>query len=718
MTMQDVTGQLDGRTLMVRAYADWTHAPGEFELLRVSFKSRQAIVSPDETTNPPIIVVAAEDQEDETVKKAVGSTVWAQSLAEQSGLGLPIPLSPGQERESRPWQFTDALGEPLAGATVEMWLTDYPGPRLRLGRTTLGPDGQLASRRVLGSLRAVYFVVSHPDYGCAEIREPFEPDRNIIAPLVRRGTIAADRAIHGRVVDPNGVPVAGATITCPHIRTLGEGLINGLGGVYKGIADANGVFSFYLPNRKVRDERGDLIPPKSRYAVRIETPTALGLLPYIEPIENGRDALIVLERGDRLRRLRFEDPNGPITDPKRLQYITVQLRRPGRSVLTLYYDDWKAGATLPPGTCEASMFVISGECKFEPVEITRSSPSELVFRLLPTVGYYGRVVEGLTGRPMPGAFVLAMSANCSDMRLCDLTAEQWDALHRLPSDPRPDDAALAPLRKVYAFSKLVRTDARGSYSMALEPEKPFYGFVVFAQDYLAVLHRKHALQADAKHLAEVPTIKLFPAATVFVETSVDKEHPSIMPKWEIDEQSRPAWVQELLALDDGRESFLEYKDWLKPNIKQPVQVPAGVRLRLRLEMPYDEQFCPIVIPQTIYLGHGETADLGHFTFERALAVQVKAVDAAGRALEGIPVRALHVDRDAVRAWSVPHNTDEHGLARFYLVPNSAGSFGVLYHPDGGGSLQETVDYRVGGPEDAGREFVLQLSNAMVAYLLR
>lgn len=719
LTVQDTAGNLDGRTLIVRAYADWSHAPGEFELLRIPFQGNQVTLGPDEATTRPVVVVAMEDQEDQAVKKAVGGALWAQNLAEKPKLSWPFLH--GQERESRPWQFTDALGEPLAGAAVETWLVDYRdrrGPRIRLGRTTLGPTGQLASRTALGGLRTIYFVVSHADYGCAEIREPFEPERNVIVPLVRRGTVGAERAIRGRVVGPNGVPVAGATITCPNARTLGEGLINGLDGVYRGITDANGAFSFYLPNRKMRDERSDLIPPKSQYAVRIEAPGALGLLPYAEPVENGREALIMLECGDRVRQLRFEDQNGPITDVARLQTITVQLRRPGRSTLTLYYDDWKAGSALPPGTCEATMFVLPGECKFAPVEITRASPPALVFRLLPAVGYYGRVVEGLTGRPLPGAFVLAMSANCSEMRLCDLTAAQWDALHRLACDPPQNDAALAPLRKAYEFSKLVRTDATGSYSMALRPEKSFYGFVVFEQDYLGVLHRRHALQADPEHLAEVPTIKLFPAATVFVETSVAKEHPSIMPKWEIESQSRPAWVQELLALNDGRESFLEYKDWLKPNTRQPVHVPAGVRLRLGLEMPYDQEFCPILVPQTICLGQGETADLGRFTFEPALVVQVKAIDSTGRTLEGIPIRLLYVDRDGVRAGSVPHNTDEHGLTRFHVVPNTAGSFGVLCHPEGGGSLQETVDYQVGGPEDAGREFVLQLSAEMVGLLLR
>ncbi|HNS23044.1 MAG TPA: carboxypeptidase-like regulatory domain-containing protein [Sedimentisphaerales bacterium] len=645
----------------------------------------------------------------------VAERAWTPVPTEELDSPLPIPGS--KNGAVSRLRFTDALGEPLPGATVEIWITRRDGSRICLGRTALDSAGGLACKTSPDDLRFAEFVVSHADYGCAQVRQPFEPNAAIVAPLLRTGTVAADRAIWGRVVDPNGAPVAGAIIHCPYVRTLGEGLINATNETPQGITDANGAFSFYMPNRRNRDDRGELIPPKSRYCVRIEPPKALQLLPYVEPIENGRESLIVLERGDRLRQLRFEDPNGEITDPTRLRSITVSLRRPGRNVLTLCYDDWKDGVPLVPGAYEASMRESGEESRFEPVEITQDSPEEVIFRLPAPVTYYGRVVHGLTGQPMPAAFVLAMNANAED-RLCDLTTEQWDTLHSLADNPAQDDPALGPLRKIYGFTKLVRTDRTGSYGIALEADQSFYGFVAFEQDYLAVMQRRHALEADADRFAEVPTIKLFPAAMVLVETVIDKEHPSIMPKWEIDEQSRPAWVGELLAIDNNRESSLEYDDWLEPNARQAVSVPAGVRLRLRLETPYDDEFCPVVIPQKIRLAEGQTANLGQFVFERAISVQVKAVDATGQALEGIPIRSVQTREGERPCWSVVHNTDEKGIARFYLIPNSSGSFGVLYHSDDGVHLTETLDYKVGGPEDAGRKFVLQLSDEILTYLLQ
>lgn len=614
------------------------------------------------------------------------------------------------------WRFTDALGEPLADADVEIWLADPRGSRIHVGRTTLDSAGRPGWRPSSNNPGTAYFVVSHADYGCAEVRQPFGSDAEIITPLVRKGTVAAERAIRGRVVDANGAPVAGAVIRCPHVRTLGEGLINATNETPQGITDANGAFSFYMPNRRTRDDRGELIPPRSRYYTRIEAPKVFGLLPHVEPIENGRESLIVLERGDRLRQLHFEDPNGEITDPTKLGTITISLRRPGRNVLTLYYDNWNDGVPLVPGTYEASMQGSGENCQFEPVELTQDSPEDVIFKLPIPVTYYGQVVHGLAGRPMPGAFVLVMSSS-SNKRLCDLTVEEWDTLHRLPDNPAQDDPALDPLRRIYGFTRLVRTDSTGGYGIALEADESFYGFVAFEQDYLAVIQRRHALEADADRFAEVPTIKLFPAATVLVETVIDKEHPSIMPKWQIEEQPQPAWVGELLAIDNNHESSLEYDDWLQPNVRQAVSVPAGVRLRLRLETPYDDEFCPLLIPQEICLAQGQTLDLGPFTFERAIGVQVKAIDSVGQTIEGIPIRLAQAGKDGV-CWGIAHNTDEQGIARFYVVPNSTGSFGVLHHNDDGVHLTETLDYEVGGPEDAGREFVLQISDELIAYLLQ
>jgi hypothetical protein len=72
----------------------------------------------------------------------------------------------------------------------------------------------------------------------------------------------------------------------------------------------------------------------------------------------------------------------------------------------------------------------------------------------------------------------------------------------------------------------------------------------------------------------------------------------------------------------------------------------------------------------------------------------------------------------VNSWSVPHNTDESGIVLFHAAPNSSGRFGVLYHDEGGVNLEETIPYQIGGDEDSGRQFTLQLSDEILELLFK
>jgi len=705
------SGELDGRNLVVRLYSHWRQDPTKFEKLDVKLKGSQVVLEPDESVASALVVIVAQDQTDNMVSQAIGDRLCAWEFKRE--VRFPLPFPDGQPDDKKFWMFTDALGEPMPGATVELLLPDHGGPRIAVGRYVLDDAGRLCEKRFFGDFHTFSCRLSHRDYGLTEVSGLSRHDAKIVLPLVRADTIAAQRAISGLVVDPDGEPVAGAVVECTNARTLGEGLINSLHGrSYRVITDEAGAFRLYLPNEKRRDERGYLIPPKTRYNVRIEAPKQLGLLPYAGPIENGQETLVTLERAGYLRTLQFEDENGDNIDPAQLETLNIRVHRPDHDPLTLHWADWKDGVLLPLGTYEAATYESGGKCSFEPLEVTEQSPRELVFRLPKAVTYFGRVVHGITGEPMQGAFVVAMNAS-SQGRLCDITPEQWDALHQLQDDPPVDSPAVAPLKKIYGFTKLVRTDETGSYSVTIGPRQSLYGFVAFEQDYLGVMYRKFSLKPDRNRYAEVPMIKLFPAARVIVEPTTTERHVSICPNWVIDKAGSPAWVRELLDIDNGRESALEYKRWMQENVRQHVYVPAGVHLRLKLEAPYDSKWCPIELPQVIYLNHGDILDLGRCTFAEALKVRVKVINATGRTVEGIPVRVLRDDG----AWSVAHNTDEEGIATFNVVPDSSGTFGVSYHGDAGVHLRETIPYRVGGGEDEPRQFTLQLSDEILRYLL-
>ena len=57
--------------------------------------------------------------------------------------------------------------------------------------------------------------------------------------------------------------------------------------------------------------------------------------------------------------------------------------------------------------------------------------------------------------------------------------------------------------------------------------------VAFQENYLGIMRRTHALVPNENGYAEVPPMKLFPAATVLVEV-LTKDRISIWPRWIID----------------------------------------------------------------------------------------------------------------------------------------------------------------------------------------
>jgi len=704
-----------GRQLAVRIYNDWQTDPRAYKLisvplsgLSVSFDAvREAFPGISDTA---AIVVSGQQQKDEAVAAVMGDSVCAERY--KKGKQFSIWSQRFGIKDTPEWVVTDALGLPFPKASVEVFVRGVPDkdPSIYLRTAATNEQGQLKVPELIGTLRFLSFIISEPNYGVSLVDSYVHGQKELIVPLVSRTTEAYERSIYGIVMDPEGNPVGGAVIECYNIRTLGEGLINALHDwSYKSLTDEKGVFSLYLPNENRRDERGYLVPPKSKYHVRIEAPKELGLLPYVKPIENGREALIFLESDGRFRTLTFEDANGPITDPRKLQYISLTINRPDGSRVSLRYNDFKDGGIFPPGEYHAVRLGMD-EFDFEPLTVNEQSHDELVFRLPEGILYYGQIVHGLTGEPMAGACVIGYNSKARG-NLSMITDRQWQALHALPADPSLTDPAVKPVCDIYGVKKIVRTDGQGRFQMSFRPGE-IYGFIAFEENYLGLQHRRHALIPDENRQAEIPVIKLYPAATVLIEVRTEAEHISIWPRWIIDENKNPVWVREFLATDDRRESMFTYDAWIAQNKAQSFHVPAGLNLRVKLDTPYERQFCPIEIPQVIHLAQGQVLDLGRHEFKPALEVYVQMTNTQGLAIEGVPVRVLR-NGDT---WSVAHNTDESGIALFHVAPNSHGQFGVSYHGEGGLYLNETIPYDMGGNQDSGRQFTLQLSDEILNFL--
>ena len=507
----------DGRQVLVRIYNDWQTDPHAYKLISVPLSGPSVSFDAVRKTFPGIkdlavIVISGRQQKDEVVARMLGGSVCAGRYEKGKELFI-VPLQPGQGGSSE-LNVTDALGLAFAKASVDIFIRGpgENGPRIYLSTPSTDEQGRLEVPDLTGELRLLSFVISQPNYGIALI-DPYidiGERKELIVPLVARSSEAFQRSIRGVVADSQGNPVAGAVVACSCIRTLGEGLINALNEwSNKSLTDDKGAFSLYLPNKDKRGERGYLIPPKSQYHVRIQAPRELGLLPYAKPIENSGEALILLQSGGSFRTFVFEDANGPITDPKKLRYIAVTVIQPDGSRVSLRYEDFKNGGFFPPGEYHAVRRGMD-EFDFEPLTVDEQSPDELVFRQPEGILYYGQVVGGLTGEPMPGAFVIGFISS-SHGNLSIITDQQWQALHALPVEPDLTDPAVKPITQIYGVKKIVRTDELGNFQMSFRPGE-IYGFIAFEKDYLGLMHRRHALIADRNGQAEIPVMKLYPSS--------------------------------------------------------------------------------------------------------------------------------------------------------------------------------------------------------------
>jgi len=714
---------LNGKAVQVRVYRDWKDDPAAFEIIPITLKKHSLGLNSVNADSSAALAILAEDQNNEMIRTILRNRVYAWPY--KQGLSFRLPHY-SDLQDSRYWFINDALGNIIKGATVEIFLYEYKGAKIKIGEIV--SDGSIRRTIPQKSLRQFEFIVSHPNYGIAKVTEPFNNKNHMYSPLLSEDSDASDRAIWGFVLDAKNTPVARAEISCTEVRTLGEGLINAKPSSGRNVAmtDENGFFSLYLPTSdQFQDQRGQLIPPKSKYHLRITAPHVLGLRPVNTAIENGRESIIVMENLDitetfenlanvtnrSFRALVFNGEDGTITEPDKLKLIEVTIHRLEKPMILVKYDDFKNRAMFPNGTYRATMWNVSSSSSlnFEVLEVTEESPEELVFEF-PYVTYYGRIVNGVTKEPMEGAFVMAMRGS-GEGNLSMITPEQWDQLHALETFPRDNDPALNPLRRIYGFSKIVRTNEDGQYSIEHPVGDNPYGFLAFEENYTGVLHRKYNLKTDEEGYCLVPVKKLFPAAKVYVEPRVEHGGGSVMPVWLVESDNNSSWVTDLLAQDDQRESSLTYNKWLKRNKLQSFYVPANVNLRVQLSMPYESQWCPFTYSETINLAHGETLDLGKCTFEPALKIYVKVTDQNSKPIEGVPVR---------KPGSVAHNTDENGIVEFNIPPYSKGDFVVTYwsNDDEHSNLKESIPYEISGMEDDGSQYLFQISSNMVYHLFK
>ncbi|MCK4785025.1 MAG: hypothetical protein KAV87_14840, partial [Desulfobacteraceae bacterium] len=647
----------------------------------------------------------------ELYKKSKSFSIWPPSLTDQ---------------DNHWWTIKDALGNPLPNAKVKIFI-DYtvtssrrpPISGIWLSDTRLDKKGRLKQIRTTSKYWRLELLVSHPDYGTAFAAPYGQPVTYYVVPFARMDADTVSRSLWGTVVDAKGNPISGALIECGSVAAPGGVGIVVFPSRHRILTDERGRFFLSVPT-----EEGKLAPPNSKYGISVKPPNDPGPASRYGHVPSGKECTITLEHDGYFHTFAFEDVNGPITDPNRLKKIRVIIDRPGQNTLYLQYDLWKDGGMFPSGTYRAVM----RETKpllFKPIGVTAESPEELVFKLSDDILYHGQIVDGVTAKPIPGALVMKGEFNppkhWGDFSI--ITPEQWQAIHRLPANPPLDDKALEPLREACKLEKIVRTDQQGWFEISgpatgrrsevIAVEEDYIGCVCWSNSRLS--NRSYA-KPDANGLVEIPRTKLFPTATIVFEPHIEEEDDTadVRARWIIDSDNNPAWVEHL------KSGSYVFNRGFWPNRWQSMHVPAGLNIRIRLFLTSNRlgnaYWGHIILAKTSNLAQGQTLDLGRLTFPRAkptFPIHIKVVNSRAQPVEGVGVWRVLDDR----FWGHSCITNEFGIATFKVPLHCKGEFHVGFDEDGL-KLKESIPFQMGGEEDVGRQFTLQLSDKMLYHLFK
>ena len=715
-----------------------------------------------------------------------------------------------KDKRGKVWYFRDGAGNPLSFATGVVYVRRVGSNERRRGTSfVLDEQGKCRWFYTSGKRATYYIELSHPAYGVYKFRAPMHykvkpwdayEEYEYFVPYVPEGTEAYQRSIRGFVVDDANNPIEGATVECNFLYISDRQLVRARGrpgvmGCLREVhTDENGWFCMYLPTD--RYDKGRLIPLNSNYHVQIEAPREYGLIPFVGEVTNNSEQIIKMDEYGYFHTFAFEDEKGLVTDPDKLMKTHLKLYPLDKEKLDYDYMELKDGGYFPLGTYR--IWTNYG-ARYEPVEVTKDSPERLVFRLPTGVTYTGRVVHGITGAPMEGAFVIALTgypiAGYGGNNLSHITGEQWKMLYELEDSFFIEDKVLTemripggfakapgrkpeedkylkvfePLANIFHFEKGARTDRNGKFRISFVPGEIFNSFVAFEKDYLVVERLRNGLEADPNRIAEVPTMPLYPAATIKARILIKRKDPWVRPFWVIDTNSLPNWAKEPFEEEsdgigmwsdetyvkdsnsffarvkaeidmndntnwmDGafeepednpnefpsfyeiyRGSFWHFR-WCRPSIGNKThffQVPANLSLNLKFcaERNLDLKWAAFTFPQTINLKQGETLDLGVGEIKLAPQVFVKVVDSRGEPVRNVPVQHWFEGYGVL----LTKSTDENGVVSFYGRYNQKTKF-IICSEGVGPKLKEELPYEIMGEDDTDREFILSIPDELIRH---
>jgi serine/threonine protein kinase len=520
-------------------------------------------------------------------------------------------------------QLLDALGEPIAGAMLELRQAAHQGARLRPRPLPGGMNVHVQSDAMgrfsidwpipTHATETFSFVgeASHPDYGTAPITL-HAGERFVETSLVKEGTPERQRAVNGVVVDEAGQSLPGALVQLERatVQPGAMGVSVSIPGKGSTIAGFDGRFAVRFSPQSGKDFERPL-PPGTEYDAIARAPAGLDLFPVRlrgpEPLR-----LVLRTPTLRPRRLRFEMGEDQYANREELDGIRMTWTSlDGQNGLILegrYVSEHPV--RLVPGRYKAAYIGMHGRhFDYLQVDIDENSPDVITFRRPPAVKYHGRVIDGISGEPVEGAIVFTCG-NLTNNNLAMLDDGDWRTLETMPSDPPPDHPAVKILDPNGNSVAVLRSDADGHYEFTRGPEQKVGHIAAFTKQMLPNSLPLSDLETEDGR-AEVPDVQLFPAARVILHPQPPgDERVSVYARWDYELEGQPEWFDRFI---ESREDA----DWLFAlDLSSPVRVfvPAQVRLKLGLWSAWGSSVVADASDEVLQLAPGETKDLGVMRF--------------------------------------------------------------------------------------------------------
>jgi len=446
----------------------------------------------------------------------------------------------------------------------------------------------------------------------------------------------------------------------------------------------------------------------------------------------------------------FEDETGPVTDPNKLDRVRLEVETPDGGMGSVRWQDFSQGPGFFAGIYYAEATWGNKRYTFEPVDLRKGRPQTVVFRpkkIEPVVLMYkGTVIHGITGRPIEGA-VVVLGRIMVRSDTSGLSADDWAAIRALGPKLDIGDPNLAPLLSDLAVSGppvdamiqgLAQTDSDGRYALPCGPDNQPMGsqLLVVAQDFVGATQRVYRivrpeagprrrlqieqLPADENGIATIQPLKLFPGGVVAFQPMIpdpgyEDRRERLRFYWTIlPDANQPDSVQSLYGDfrdNGGVNPFCAYD--LQPNVAQTRYVPAGMNLRIMLQL-IPRTTVPPAHFENIRVAPGQVLDLGRVELKPGVPVVVKVVDSAGNPVSNQGIGCVYEDGFQ---WGPTSRTDAEGKMTIGVPANSTGQFRIgRYVEQIQTYVESSTPFTVAGQEDAGKEFVLQLSDELVQLL--